>query len=291
MNATPSPFLECTKPAARSFALAAVISIAAHGALLAAAHWLRDTMVAPRVPPMVAVAVVSETALKPAPQPNARRFAARPVTTTERPKSTPKTQARPQPRPAIPEAHGIKPQNASPAMPIPDRVKTPPVPPKRPAFRAGKAEPRRAAPMAITIQPAVAAARPSTQQPSAPAAPATRGTAQAVAQAWEQAETTTAAGPQWALGRPNPVARRGNPAPDYPWISRQRGEHGRVIVTVAVSAEGHPEDVRIKRSSGYRRLDTAALAAIRKWRFVPARRSGRAVAGRIDVPITFRLTD
>ncbi|MCH8835334.1 MAG: energy transducer TonB, partial [Proteobacteria bacterium] len=31
--------------------------------------------------------------------------------------------------------------------------------------------------------------------------------------------------------------------------------------------------------------------AVRAWRFVPAKRAGVPVAGAIDVPITFRLTD
>jgi outer membrane biosynthesis protein TonB len=30
---------------------------------------------------------------------------------------------------------------------------------------------------------------------------------------------------------------------------------------------------------------------VRRWRFVPAQRGGAAVAGQVDVPILFRLTD
>jgi protein TonB len=86
------------------------------------------------------------------------------------------------------------------------------------------------------------------------------------------------------------VAGLGNPRPRYPWISRRRGEQGRVVLEVAVAADGRAKEVRVKRSSGSARLDRAALAAVRAWRFKPALSYGRAVAGRIDVPIVFRLT-
>ena len=87
-----------------------------------------------------------------------------------------------------------------------------------------------------------------------------------------------------------PVAGLGNPPPAYPWISRRRGEEGRVVLEVAVTADGRAKEVRIKRSSGSSRLDQAALAAVKKWRFSPALSGGRAVAGRIEIPIAFRLT-
>lgn len=90
---------------------------------------------------------------------------------------------------------------------------------------------------------------------------------------------------------PRPAAGPGNPAPDYPWISRWRAEQGRVVLVVAVDAEGRATGVRVKRSSGHRRLDEAARDAVGAWRFVPARRGGKPVAGHIEVPIVFRLTD
>jgi periplasmic protein TonB len=80
-----------------------------------------------------------------------------------------------------------------------------------------------------------------------------------------------------------------NPAPAYPVFSRRQGEQGRVLLAVRVSAEGRAEEVQIKQTSGHPRLDEAALAAVRQWRFVPARRGDEAVAANVVVPITFRL--
>jgi protein TonB len=87
------------------------------------------------------------------------------------------------------------------------------------------------------------------------------------------------------------VAGFANPRPRYPWLSRQKGEEGRVVLRVAVDDGGRAIDVAVLGSSGYGRLDRAAAAAVRRWRFAPANSGGRAVAGTVDVPVTFRLSD
>jgi protein TonB len=80
-----------------------------------------------------------------------------------------------------------------------------------------------------------------------------------------------------------------NPAPVYPPLSRRMGEEGKVILRAYVLPSGRPESVELRQSSGSARLDEAALAAVRKWRFVPARRGSEAVAAWVLIPITFRL--
>jgi len=80
-----------------------------------------------------------------------------------------------------------------------------------------------------------------------------------------------------------------NPAPAYPSISRRQREQGRVLLRVRVGADGRAESVEIAASSGYDRLDLAAQDAVRRWRFVPARRGAQAVAAFVNVPISFSL--
>jgi periplasmic protein TonB len=80
-----------------------------------------------------------------------------------------------------------------------------------------------------------------------------------------------------------------NPPPRYPSLSRRMGEQGRVLLNVAVSAEGSALSVVLQTSSGSNRLDEAAIAAVRNWRFVPARRGGQAVNASVVVPIKFSL--
>lgn len=80
-----------------------------------------------------------------------------------------------------------------------------------------------------------------------------------------------------------------NPEPAYPLMSRNRGESGKVLLLVQVTAHGTAAQVEIKQGCGFPRLDQAALNAVRNWRFVPARRGDEAVAASVVVPITFRL--
>lgn len=80
-----------------------------------------------------------------------------------------------------------------------------------------------------------------------------------------------------------------NPPPAYPQLSRQRGEAGRVLLRVFVSADGRAKRVELNKSSGFERLDTAARNAVSGWRFVPARRGSEHVAAWVLVPISFVL--
>jgi protein TonB len=50
-------------------------------------------------------------------------------------------------------------------------------------------------------------------------------------------------------------------------------------------------ETRVDTSSGYDILDQAAVAAVRAWRFVPARLGGAAIEAWVRVPVAFRLTD
>ena len=97
-------------------------------------------------------------------------------------------------------------------------------------------------------------------------------------------------------GQPHSPPRIGgagpsNPPPRYPYLARRQGQQGRVILRVLVSAAGKAKAIAIRRSSGYRLLDGAAVKAVRKWRFVPARMAGIQVSGSVDVPVLFTLTD
>ena len=80
-----------------------------------------------------------------------------------------------------------------------------------------------------------------------------------------------------------------NPPPAYPAISRRRGEQGKVVLRVYVSAEGLAERVEVRTSSGHERLDGAAHDAVNRWRFVPARQGEKPVAAWVLVPIAFSL--
>ncbi len=265
--------------------VAGLVSLALHGGIVFAAAWLWVPTAPPEAPPLMAVALVPEAMVRSNRQSTKRIApAAHPDDAATRRAlaglAAAKRQAHPSPKPAA----SVKPKKAKTPVAHPVWGKTPPVPPHPPRFRLEGAQeagppagakspppdPRRDHPVAVKTAPAIAAPQ------------GRRGSGQT-------AKTTHSEAPG-PMGRPRPVAGLGNPRPRYPWISRRRGEQGRVVLEVAVTADGRAKEVRVKRSSGSARLDRAALAAVRAWRFKPALRGGRAVAGRIDVPIVFRLT-
>jgi len=79
--------------------------------------------------------------------------------------------------------------------------------------------------------------------------------------------------------------------PDYPRISRRRGEEGTVTLAVEVLATGQAGNVSVVQSSGYRRLDEAASKAARATTFTPAKRFGRTADSTTELSFTFKLTD
>lgn len=79
--------------------------------------------------------------------------------------------------------------------------------------------------------------------------------------------------------------------PEYPAAARQDGQQGTVILKVQILENGRPGFIDIYSTSGYAALDNAAVAAVRKWRFTPAKdsASGRAIPCTTTLPVSFRL--
>ncbi|MDP2197997.1 MAG: TonB family protein [Sulfurimicrobium sp.] len=80
-----------------------------------------------------------------------------------------------------------------------------------------------------------------------------------------------------------------NPPPAYPLTARRRGIEGRVLVRAEVLADGSCNRVELKKTSGFDPLDQAALEAVKKWRFVPARKGSQSITAWVEVPIIFKL--
>lgn len=80
-----------------------------------------------------------------------------------------------------------------------------------------------------------------------------------------------------------------NASPVYPADALSAGVQGRVLLKVDVQKDGGVSSARIEASSGHPSLDQAALAAVRNWRFDPARRAGIAVAYEVLVPVRFSI--
>jgi periplasmic protein TonB len=80
------------------------------------------------------------------------------------------------------------------------------------------------------------------------------------------------------------------PDPIYPAQSRRLNEEGTVRVKVLVDERGRPQEVSVAKSSGFERLDQAAIEAVRKWRFVAATDGRSPIMAWTQVAVTFQLT-
>lgn len=66
-------------------------------------------------------------------------------------------------------------------------------------------------------------------------------------------------------------------APVYPRSARRLGETGKVSLRVELDETGRVVSSDVAQTSGYARLDEAALAAVKNWRCQPAMRDGHAL--------------
>ena len=80
--------------------------------------------------------------------------------------------------------------------------------------------------------------------------------------------------------------------PDYPALSQRRGETGTAYVSFVVGLTGKLENIALKKSSGFVRLDDAALDAVRASACKPYMENGEADPGRVlPQPYDFSLND
>jgi TonB family protein len=80
-----------------------------------------------------------------------------------------------------------------------------------------------------------------------------------------------------------------NPPPLYPRQSRRRGEQGKVVLAAEIASNGRALQALVNISSGYPRLDQAALESVLKWRFIPGKKAGVPQVMWINIPINFVL--
>ena len=124
----------------------------------------------------------------------------------------------------------------------------------------------------------------------------------AIAEAPVQATITETAKPK--VEAPPPVVkqdvvvaprqdkRRPISAPDdiYPSMSKRLGEEGTVTLLLSVGEDGRVSEATIKESSGFERLDNAALTDAKKgWRFLPGTINGKPAAMQLAFRVVFKM--
>jgi protein TonB len=262
-------------------AVALAFSGAVHGAILAVAFvvaWPGQSP--PAVMPVELVEPTPDSAISPRarivePRPQPARLAARPAP------PVPAPPARPEPSTETPALPAPSPPATAPETPAPEtRAEAPVVAPATPS------PPPATTPWARGDAPgatAVMAVEPTGEVPPAMRAEPERAAPPAVIAAvppGAPAERVT----QAARPRGGYQVR-----PPYPAAARQARAEGTTMLRVHVAADGSIADVQVQRSAGHAALDEAAAAAVRRWRFEPARTGSTAVAVWVVIPVEFRL--
>ena len=185
-------------------------------------------------------------------------------------------------------------QPADPPKPV---ASPKPVEPPKPVEASKPVEPAKPAPSPPPKPaPPAQAAKADTPRPAAPRPPA-------------KPAVPTAGAPGANFGSANDARQAAAgflPAPAIVWEGKPRFRHpptpavyppraielnhqGEALVRVRLDAAGTAVEIVLHRSSGHHALDSAALAAVRSWHFLPAMRDGRPVPSWVEIPVRFHL--
>ena len=78
--------------------------------------------------------------------------------------------------------------------------------------------------------------------------------------------------------------------PEYPPVSRRLGEQGTVLLQVLVDEKGRATEAKVVQSSGFPRLDQAAIDGVKQnYRFVPGTRDGKPEPMSYTFKFTWKL--
>lgn len=77
--------------------------------------------------------------------------------------------------------------------------------------------------------------------------------------------------------------------PTYPESARRAGIEGTSLLRFEITEGGTVSKITVEKSAGHEELDRAAMAAVKQWRFDPARRGTQAVAVWVTLPVRFEL--
>lgn len=143
----------------------------------------------------------------------------------------------------------------------------------------------------LPVPPQIVAPSPIVKVPPAPAVVATVPRPEPAPPTPVKAEEPAPAPPRAAETMVNLNTRllSADP-PRYPVEARRRRETGTVVLLVVVDEQGRVSAISVATSSGVDRLDKAALAAVRRWRWSPTIIGGQAsqVKGLVRIPFELK---
>ncbi len=74
--------------------------------------------------------------------------------------------------------------------------------------------------------------------------------------------------------------------PDYPNELRREGVSGIVTVKCTIDEQGNVQEPEVEKSTNGA-FDKPAIAALKKWKFKPAKQDGAPVSIKVSIPIKF----
>jgi protein TonB len=77
--------------------------------------------------------------------------------------------------------------------------------------------------------------------------------------------------------------------PNYPQAALERGTEGWVDLIFTVRTDGRVTDVSVSAAEPAGIFEQAAMAAVRRWRYEPVKRDGRAVEQRARLRLRFTI--
>jgi len=165
--------------------------------------------------------------------------------------------------------------------------------PTPPAPHLPKLAPMPAPVIPPLVTPPITAPAPMAAQVISSEPPAARTPAQTAATAPNPAPVlavvTPPAPPAVHQIPPNAVRYLAEPRLNMPLLSRRAGEQGLVQLRILVDAQGRLKEASIKKSSGFERLDKAALEDIKSARFSPYLLQGQPVEWETVAQLSYEL--
>ena len=77
----------------------------------------------------------------------------------------------------------------------------------------------------------------------------------------------------------------------YPELAKEAGIEGKVYIKAFINLKGNVQSARVEKGVPNTGLDEAALKAVKKSRWYPARQRDKKVGVWITIPIDFSLTN
>jgi periplasmic protein TonB len=197
---------------------------------------------------------------------------------------TPRLTVPPAPTPIVLQGvliPALKPESIAPSAP--------PQPPKKPAVTPSEPSFVREAPRRAQKTPRAKPVSTASTRPAVPKVAPSSVPAPTVSKPAMPAATPSAAVSSPVVPPRVDAARLDHPKPEYPRLSRKRGEQGQVMLEVLIRVDGTVGNVRVKSSSGFMRLDESARNAVMQWHYIPASQGGKPIEFWYLQPIVFAL--